>query len=359
MSFRTCCRTSLWVVLPAAIGCSTASRFDSQTESGSLRVALEAGGVPHDVTAIRFDVVGAADACDAPAIASRTLGLESEALADREAGATGQRGQHAFSDALFLLDPGAYHVCVTPLAGEAPSVACSPTDAGATVTAATTQEIVLVLQCQSPQSGALDVAAQLNGQPQIGALAITPSKFISTCEEARVGIEATDPDGDELTYAFAVLDGPGGEKLTAEGSTASFFGPAGDYTLQVTVSDIHGAQAQLSFPIHVASAECAVPAAVAEIFAARCAPCHTERASGSLSLASDVAAYANLVNRSAAGNGCMQATRVIPGDAADSYLIAKLRNLPGICGTPMPRNQPQLPEEELQAIEGWINGLPH
>jgi hypothetical protein len=51
--------------------------------------------------------------------------------------------------------------------------------------------------------------------------------------------------------------------------------------------------------------------------------------------------------------------RVIPGNAAESYLIAKLRNAPGICGTAMPRNRPPLPEEQIQTIEAWIDALPH
>jgi hypothetical protein len=50
---------------------------------------------------------------------------------------------------------------------------------------------------------------------------------------------------------------------------------------------------------------------------------------------------------------------VSPGDAANRYLIAKLRGSPDICGARMPRNQPALPEAEIQTIEDWINALPN
>jgi hypothetical protein len=55
----------------------------------------------------------------------------------------------------------------------------------------------------------------------------------------------------------------------------------------------------------------------------------------------------------------MDRVRVIAGDPAGSYLIAKLRNIPPICGVQMPRNRPPLPEEEIATIEAWIAGLPH
>jgi hypothetical protein len=70
-------------------------------------------------------------------------------------------------------------------------------------------------------------------------------------------------------------------------------------------------------------------------------------------------AFTNLVGQPARGAPCTARTRVIPGDSAASYLIAKLRGEAGICGVQMPRGQPPLPEAEIQAIAAWIDSLPH
>ena len=68
--------------------------------------------------------------------------------------------------------------------------------------------------------------------------------------------------------------------------------------------------------------------------------------------------FASLVGRNAVGAGCMDRIRVVRGDAAASYLIAKLRNIAPICGVQMPRGRPPLVEEEIQVFESWIAGLP-
>jgi hypothetical protein len=65
-----------------------------------------------------------------------------------------------------------------------------------------------------------------------------------------------------------------------------------------------------------------------------------------------------MVSKPVRSAACASALLVAPQDPANSYLIAKLRALPGICGTPMPRNAPPLPEQEIAAIESWIAALP-
>ena len=105
------------------------------------------------------------------------------------------------------------------------------------------------------------------------------------------------------------------------------------------------------------SSTCAVPVAVQNIFAARsCVYCHPPM--GGLALATAAIAYGNLVGVRAAGTGCTDRVRVVPGNASGSYLIAKLRNSGPICGARMPFGGPMLPEAEIQTIEAWINSLP-
>jgi len=130
--------------------------------------------------------------------------------------------------------------------------------------------------------------------------------------------------------------------------------------IAITVSDVHGGQATLSFPVSVASATCVVPENVHAIMLAKCSPCHTTNPSPSagLSMLTPELAYQNLVQHAVASSACSSQTRVVPGAAGASYIIAKLRGLPGICGQQMPRGRPALPEEEINDFEAWINDLP-
>jgi hypothetical protein len=336
-------------------GCGDGDTGHEPGTTGSLRAAVQISGDRHDVTAMRIDIVAASDGCDATPVATETVQLENEAAPASLASS----GEHAFGDGLFVLPSGEYRVCASPLAAEGPSAECGPAEELASVSADMTTELVLYSQCAGDASGGLDAVVALNDQPQITDLSLSPSKFITVCESAIVTATASDPDGDELTYGWSVAAGPDGSSLRAEGAEATFSGAAGDYELALSVDDGHGGAASLSFPIHVSDATCEVPEDVYAIFAANCSPCHTTGTSGGLSLSSPTAAYASLVGVGPSNATCASRVRVIPGDSAASYVIAKLRAEPDICGTPMPRNRPALPEEEIASIAAWIDGLPH
>ena len=97
---------------------------------------------------------------------------------------------------------------------------------------------------------------------------------------------------------------------------------------------------------------------VADIFAASCAfaGCHSgASAERGLDLSEEVF-KANLVNVKSQDKP--QFVLVMPGDAAKSYLIGKLRGTPNIAGDRMPRGSQPLPDEELAIIVRWINSLP-
>jgi hypothetical protein len=166
----------------------------------------------------------------------------------------GAGGEHPFADGLFTLPPGDYVVCATPLNenGE-PSEECGPASTPATVVAEATTEVVMISQCEGDPSGALDAVLALNDPPHIDDLDIDPSKFITKCEEAVLTVTATDPDGDEMTFAWEILPGgPGNPAIADDGATAVFTtDSAGDYEVKVTVTDALGASTSLTFPIHV------------------------------------------------------------------------------------------------------------
>ena len=91
-----------------------------------------------------------------------------------------------------------------------------------------------------------------------------------------------------------------------------------------------------------------------------CVNCHTSTGrnpSGGMNLNHDVA-YDSLVNTPSARKP--GATRVIPGDPENSYLVQKLEGRPGIVGVRMPQNGPQyLTDGQILILKRWIaNGAP-
>jgi hypothetical protein len=99
-----------------------------------------------------------------------------------------------------------------------------------------------------------------------------------------------------------------------------------------------------------------------EIFEARdasgraaCTECHTDAGrtpSGGLNLRHDVA-YTSLVNM--ASRGKTGATRVVPSNPADSYLLDKVEGAPGMVGERMPRTGgPYLTPGQILIMRRWI-----
>jgi hypothetical protein len=324
---------------------------------GSLRAAIEMGPSTHDVTSVRFDLVAPDSGCDAPALATLTVPLEAELAPAAVSGS--EAAAHHFASGLFTVAPGDYRACATPLRSDSSSDECAQASDVTTVEAEHATQLTLVSQCEGAPAGGVEVAVELNDPPQITEVTVTESTFITDCESAHISVTAEDPNEDALTYAWSVVSGPASASLHPSDAAATFSGGPGEFVLRVVATDTHGAEASFSFAIHVTEATCVVPPDVESIITSRCAPCHTTGASGGLKLAPADVAYTSLVNQNVGAAACSSAVRVIPGDAQNSYLIAKLRNAPGICGLPMPRNRPPLPEEEIQAIEAWIDALPH
>jgi cytochrome c peroxidase len=99
-----------------------------------------------------------------------------------------------------------------------------------------------------------------------------------------------------------------------------------------------------------------VPAEVQAIFARSCSSCHSSPVTPPVLLDASTA-YTSLVRVAATDPGCTSRIRVVPGNASQSYLVAKLRASAGICGIPMPFGGPMLGEADIQAVESWIAGL--
>ena len=344
-------------LLGLLLGCGSEPLAEPELTSGSLRAAIELGVSTHDVASVRFDVVLPEDDCSATALATRTVQVEAELAPASVSGASEER--HHFASGLLTLAPGFYRVCATPLQGDGiASSACAKASATTTVAEEQTTQLALVSQCSGTAAGGLDVGVSLNDPPQIAQVDVASSPYITVCESAELTVAATDPNADELSYAWEIISGDGGS-LRATGAAATFSGSPGEYAVRVTVTDIHGASASLPINLRVSDAICEVPPPVFDIINAQCSPCHTTGASGGLKLAPADVAYSSLVSHAVGAAACAAQTRVVPGDAAASYLVAKLRGEPNICGVRMPRNRPALPEADIQTIEAWIDSLPH
>ncbi|WP_437573808.1 PKD domain-containing protein [Sorangium sp. So ce887] len=239
-------------------GGSTARESES---NGSIQAALTVGGARHDVTGVHYKVVNASSPCSDTAIAETTSPLEEEAL---PGGALPPgAGTHAGADGLFVVPPGDYRVCATPMGGAGPSLECGPTEGIATVISEATTELFLVSQCLGASNGGLDTVVALNDPPAFQDLDIAPSKFITQCETATITAFAEDPDGDAISYAWELAAGAG--SITGDGNAATFTpdGP-GDVTVRVRATDALGGSSSLTFPIHVSAADCGTPGTTVE-----------------------------------------------------------------------------------------------
>jgi len=320
-------------------------------DRGAFSARLTLSLPDHGVSSVVFSVLGADEDCAGNVLASKTVTLGGKLSSDGAA--------HAFADTLFVLPAGTYRVCATPMAGDSAADECEPGSDTVEVAPAETQELVLVSQCIGPDNGGLGAVIELNDPPRIQSVSLEPARYITVCEAVEIDVLVEDPNQDAFEVSFSVSAGPAGSHLRSLDGHANFFGPAGDYELNVVAKDVHQGASSLAFPIHVADAQCETPPAVQAIFETRCAPCHITGSSGGLHLTPASASYAALVGSPVSAAACATRTRVVPGDAANSYLLAKLRAAPDICGAPMPRGQPMLPAEEIAAIEAWINALPH
>ena len=80
---------------------------------------------------------------------------------------------------------------------------------------------------------------------------IAPSKFTRACQVVTLTARATDPNGDDVAYAWAVVPAAGAA-LGADGARVRFAADrAGDYTVRVTTRDDGGRSASLAIPLHV------------------------------------------------------------------------------------------------------------
>src|SRR5690606_13118234 len=122
---------------------------------GQLNAAMTVPTATSDVMGMSYTVIEAGESCGAEPVDEQIVELEEEALPDHLDAEGGAGDGHAFADAFFVLEPGDYRVCATPLQGDGSvSEECAPTSGDVTVMAESTTEIALISQCDGPANGA-------------------------------------------------------------------------------------------------------------------------------------------------------------------------------------------------------------
>src|SRR5262249_28841414 len=110
--------------------CGVHDMPDDDGDTGQVMTSMSgmiASGTTFDVTAVALKVVNGGDTCSAPAVASATVPLEGEPFED--SGFPAIPSEHRFAGHLFVLAPGNYRICATPLKADGnPSDVCAATD---------------------------------------------------------------------------------------------------------------------------------------------------------------------------------------------------------------------------------------
>jgi hypothetical protein len=242
----------VWMVSLGSLGsaCVPSAEVEQAPDDVSVgRLAISV--VPFmgtDVVAIKVKIVPGSSSCSAMAVQEKT-GLIRPDVTLAPA--------HPVTDAFFVLPPGSFRACLTPVSDAArgtPSATCGPVDGVTTIMSGSTTELSLISQCKGDPRGGLDVLAALNRPPTIDDLNMVPSKLALVDHDVVIKVSASDPDRDSpLTFTFSQVSGPSTGTLTPNGANATFRASvAGTYELRVTVSDGKGGQTALIFPIILA-----------------------------------------------------------------------------------------------------------
>lgn len=203
----------------------------TELRSGSVRALTGLrSDTAADVVAIEYTVT----TCDGSGAAiSAVIPLESDmvlpgALDTFKDNPLDKDSAHRFADFFQVLDAGCYNVTAQPInSNELPSEHCTGASAeNLTVLEGATTEAVLIVQCNTPDPGALDVVTVVNNEPRITNIVFKKKddsgKLVNggkyTCGlENYACVVAYDPDRDPLHFGIeAMLENGAGDCAVEE-----------------------------------------------------------------------------------------------------------------------------------------------
>jgi hypothetical protein len=199
-------------------------------------------------------------------------------------------------------------------------------------------------------------------RPPVGTI-VQPSGDVTIDAGGSVSFEgeATDPDGDDMTYLWDFGDDITSTELSPGMHT---YTEAGTYTVTFTATDSNG----LSDPspdtrtvVVEAGGNAATSTRVqSEIFSASCAfaGCHGASAPAQGLNLSEGAAYGDIVNVASSERPSLD--RIEPNDPMASYLFLKVIGDSTIVGGRMPLGSPPLADDLIGLLQSWIErGAPN
>jgi len=216
-----------------------------------------------------------------------------------------------------------------------------------------TSAVSVHLLChQASTTGSVQVGGTFNVCPVVDGIMASPAEvLVGGTIALAASAHDTDSAPSPLSYAWTASAGSF-DDATLAAPTFTCTAP-GVVTVTVTVSD--GDPAPACADQASATITCTPTAAdVQSILNSNCVGCHSgAKPARGLDL-SDVKTVVG-----AAAAGCPQKLRILPGNAARSYLVDKLLGAAqdGGCfsGKQMPLNKPPLAASELEIISSWIN----
>ncbi|MFT7625177.1 MAG: streptogramin lyase, partial [Myxococcota bacterium] len=230
--------------LLALVACNDNPEDGGTPPIGSLQAGVT-GSAPPAVTGVLYEIT-----CDDGTAVSQYVPLEDEGLPRH---VDPDRAGLSFADFFTPLPVGDCIVTATAMQSPTePYPGCPPVTETVTIGADQTTEVLLVIECEAPPTGALDVVTVVTTDPWVADVSFDDSKFIVQCEEVTVTVTISGGDG-PLAYTWTVIGTPAGAMYTSSSDGAEFTFSAetpGEYTIQVTVSDDDDT-ATLTFPIHV------------------------------------------------------------------------------------------------------------
>jgi hypothetical protein len=217
----------------AALAACDGGPSPTDAELSGLRLALAATHGAGGVVSVRFSV-----SCEGGTSEERIVPLESEGLPE---GVSADLAGYTFADLFVVAPEGRCDVTATALDADGePRIGCSPASTTVEVVPEVTTEVTLVVACTALPSGALDVAAAIDMAPVVDVLVVSPGLEVAPGEPVHLSVQAHDPDGDALAYAWSTSASAAkaAAELVQDGPEATFTSKTpGSYTVTVVVSD--------------------------------------------------------------------------------------------------------------------------